>query len=67
MGEEEKARKELDGLLREHEQLNIKITSVSSTGAVFDQLLVQRMKRRKLWLRDRISILRASLCDDIIA
>ena len=66
MGEEEKARAELLTLLEEHKQLNLKIAAISSDSN-FDQLLVQRMKRRKLWLKDRISFLEDFLCDDIIA
>lgn len=66
MGEEEKARKELATLLEEHKQLDLKIGAITA-DATFDQLLVQRMKRRKLWLKDRISYLQEFLCDDIIA
>ena len=66
MGEEEKAREELTALLNEHTQLNNKISAITS-DATFDQLAVQRMKRRKLWVRDRISYLQEFLCDDIIA
>lgn len=66
MGEEEKAREELAALLEEHKQLNQKIAAITS-DATFDQLAVQRMKRRKLWLRDRISYLQEFLCDDILA
>ena len=66
MGEEEKAKKELENLLEEHKNLNEKIASIT-TGADFDQLAIQRLKRRKLWLRDRIAYLYEFLCDDIIA
>lgn len=66
MGEEEKARKELAALLEEHQQLDLKIVAITSDSS-FDQLLIQRMKRRKLWLKDRISFLQGFLCDDIIA
>lgn len=66
MGEEEKARKELEECLDEHQQLNNKIEAISKESQ-FDQLMLQRMKRRKLWLKDRISYLQEFLCDDIIA
>jgi len=66
MGEEEKARKELEECLDEHNQLNTKIEAITNESQ-FDQILVQRMKRRKLWLKDRISFLQEFLCDDIIA
>jgi len=66
MGEEEKMREELQTLQKEHGQINEKITSAGDKGS-FDQLLLQRMKRRKLQLKDRISFLQGFLCDDIIA
>ena len=66
MGEEEKAKQELAALLDEHKKLNGKIASLTSDAA-FDQLAIQRLKRRKLWLRDRIAYLYEFLCDDIIA
>jgi hypothetical protein len=66
MGEEEKARKELEQCRSEHSQLNIKIEAITKETQ-FDQILVQRMKRRKLWLKDRMLYLQGFLCDDIIA
>jgi hypothetical protein len=66
MGEEEKARKELEDCQEEHNQLNLKIDALLKESSI-DQLLIQRMKRRKLWLKDRISYLQEFLCDDIIA
>jgi hypothetical protein len=35
--------------------------------ANFDQLLVQRLKRRKLSVKDRIKFLKEMLFDDIVA
>lgn len=66
MGEEEQAQKELMALLEEHMQIDKKINALTAESR-YDQLLVQRMKRRKLQLKDRISYLRGFLCDDIIA
>lgn len=66
MGEEEKARKELAQLSEEHKLLDGEINNMTAQGN-FDQLLLQRLKRRKLWLKDRISMLLEYLCDDIIA
>ena len=66
MGEEEKAKVELATLLEEHKKLNEQSESIAA-DANFDQLAIQRLKRRKLWLRDRISYLYEFLCDDIIA
>lgn len=66
MGEEEKARKELKELKLEHKQLDNKIQRLTEE-AEFDQLLVQRLKKRKLWVKDRILVLEEMLYDDIIA
>ena len=66
MDEEEKARKELAELEEEHKNLNKKIAAITA-DATFDQIAVQRMKRRKLWIKDRIFRLHEFLCDDIIA
>jgi hypothetical protein len=64
--EEDKLRKELIDLSAEHIQLDKKIAALISERS-HDQLLVQRLKRRKLWLKDRIKTLNEILCDDIIA
>lgn len=64
--EEDKIKKELEELTDEHLQLDKKIGALMG-DRVHDQLLVQRLKRRKLWLKDRIETLREILCDDIIA
>jgi hypothetical protein len=66
MGVEEKARNELKELQEEHKQLDAKIEAITKYPP-YDQLLVQRMKRRKLTIKDRISFLYEFLCDDIIA
>ena len=66
MGEEEKAREELEALLEEHKEIDLKIEQMKSQP-VYDQLLLQRMKRHKLQMKDRIVFLRSILCDDIIA
>lgn len=65
MGEEEKAREELKLLEAEHKELDAKINELLATGK--DQLMVQRHKKRKLWLKDRIAVLNAFIYDDIIA
>lgn len=64
--EEDKIRKELIELTAEHKQLDKKISALMSEYR-HDQILVQRLKRRKLWLKDRINSLNEILCDDIIA
>ena len=66
MVEEQKLRTKLTVLDQEYNQVKSHIdTLVKERG--FDQLLVQRLKRRKLQLKDQITFLRESLCDDIIA
>jgi hypothetical protein len=64
MGEEEKLREELHALEDEHKEMDAKILALSSGS---DQLMVQRLKKRKLWLKDRIAMLNATIYDDIIA
>jgi hypothetical protein len=66
MGEDEKIKKQLEKLQHEHHVLDQKIADLTEQ-AVFDQLLVQRLKRKKLQLKDQISGLQSYLCDDIIA
>lgn len=66
MVEQEKASKELKALQKEHKELDAKIRSISA-AAIFDQISLQRLKRRKLWLKDRMSLLESWLYDDIIA
>lgn len=65
MGEEEKLRKELKELESEHKELGAKIESLM--GNTNDQLMLQRLKKRKLWLKDKIAQLYAMIYDDIIA
>ena len=66
MVEEEKHMKELEALKKEHRELDENITRATTEGTK-DQLSLQRMKKRKLWLRDRIAVLYSILYDDIIA
>lgn len=66
MEEEVKLKKELESLKEEHKQLDSKILIITKES-IFDQLLVQRLKRRKLFVKDRIEMLHALLYDDIIA
>lgn len=66
MGEEEKLQKELDVLVKEHKELDEMIKGLTE-NKIQDQLRVQRLKKRKLWLKDRITQLREYLYPDIIA
>jgi hypothetical protein len=64
--EERELQEQLARLQQEHRDLDAAITALQhSTG--FDQLQVQRLKKRKLQLRDRISYIEDQLTPDIIA
>ena len=53
-------------LRQEHRDLDAAIDALLSVGAP-DQLQVQRLKKRKLALRDRLSFVEDQLTPDIIA
>jgi hypothetical protein len=57
---------EAEQLLQEHRDLDAAIAALQVVGAV-DQLQLQRLKKRKLALRDRIAFLEDILTPDIIA
>ncbi len=57
---------ELERLREEHRDLDTAIEALTSVGAS-DRLQLQRLKKRKLALRDRISFLEDALTPDIIA
>lgn len=58
--------KKIDELLSEHRNLDDTINSmVGSQG--FDQIQLQRLKKRKLGLKDEITKLKALVVPDIIA
>jgi hypothetical protein len=60
------ARQKLARLQSEHRDLDDVITQLIH-GGPFDQLQVQRLKKRKLRLKDQISRLESELLPDIIA
>ena len=68
MTEDERARLEAEyhHLQMEHRDLDTAILALEQLGT-FDQLQVQRLKKRKLVLKDRISALTDRLTPDIIA
>ncbi|MEL7081589.1 MAG: DUF465 domain-containing protein [Pseudomonadota bacterium] len=59
-------RVELEVFRSEHRDLDQAIQALSDRG-VGDQLTLQRLKKRKLWLKDRIALIEDRLTPDIIA
>ena len=57
---------ELERLREEHRDLDAAIVALQAAGPG-DQLQVQRLKKRKLVLRDRIAFMEDALTPDIIA
>jgi hypothetical protein len=65
--EEERAlREELGRLQQEHRDLDAAIAALQDAPAS-DRLQIQRLKKRKLALRDRITFIEDQLTPDIIA
>ena len=64
--EEVALRRELAELDQEHRDLDVAIVALSQT-AYPDNIRIQRMKKRKLALKDRITALNDRLLPDIIA
>jgi hypothetical protein len=63
---EQEMRKRLEALRIEHRDLDAAIDALSAAGSS-DQLQIARLKKRKLMLKDQISILEDYLIPDIIA
>jgi hypothetical protein len=63
---EQEMRKRLAQLQIEHRDLDAAIAALTETG-VPDQLQIARLKKRKLRLRDQISLIEDYLTPDIIA
>jgi len=57
---------ELAMLRIEHRDLDVAINALEGITAA-DQLQIRRLKKRKLWLKDRISAISDQLTPDIIA
>jgi hypothetical protein len=57
---------ELERLRQEHRDLDAAIEALTHIGSA-DRLQIQRLKKRKLFLRDRVSFLEDQLTPDIIA
>jgi hypothetical protein len=63
---EQELRKRLELLRTEHRDLDAAISALATTGSG-DQLQLARLKKRKLGIRDQISLLEDHLLPDIIA
>ena len=63
---EEELRKRLAPLRIEHRDLDAAIDALTMAGST-DQLQIARLKKRKLRLKDQISLIEDSLVPDIIA
>jgi hypothetical protein len=66
MIEEDALKTRLLALTEEHRDLDAAIIALSDGGS-FDQIQVQRLKKRKLMLKDLISRIESQLLPDIIA
>ena len=64
--EEREIRRELAELRQEHRDLDLAIAAMIESGTV-DTIRIQRMKKRKLALKDRIAALEDRRLPDIIA
>ena len=64
--EERELREQWARLQQEHRDLDAAITALQHTHGT-DMLQVKRLKKRKLYLRDRISFIEDQLTPDIIA
>lgn len=65
-GDQAALRRRLEGLRTEHRDLDDVIARIAET-APFDQLQMQRLKKRKLQLKDQIAKVESLLLPDIIA
>ena len=59
-------RDQIERLREEHRDLDAAIEALNFTGPA-DRLQLQRLKKRKLWLRDRMMRLGDDITPDIIA
>jgi len=66
MDDQDSLKRRLAELLSEHRDLDDVIARISESRP-FDQLQVQRLKKRKLMLKDQIERIRSRLIPDVIA
>jgi hypothetical protein len=65
--DEDEIRAQLNHLRREHQNLDDEIDDMGKNGQPIDFILLQRLKKRKLALKDMIMRLEGQLLPDIIA
>ena len=58
---------QIERLREEHRDLDAAIEALSEAGQAADRLQLQRLKKRKLLLRDKLVLLEDQLTPDIIA
>ena len=58
---------QIERLREEHRDLDAAIAALSDAGGAADRLQLQRLKKRKLLLRDKLVLLEDQLTPDIIA
>ena len=66
LGDQDAIKRKLEELRLEHRDLDDVIARVNE-DAPFDQIRMQRLKKRKLILRDEMNVLESELVPDIIA
>lgn len=66
MDDQDSLRRRLEELLSEHRDLDDVIARIAESRP-FDQLQMQRLKKRKLLLKDQIARIRSRLIPDVIA
>ena len=66
MDEQEIIRRKIQALIVEHRDLDDAIARITENPP-FDQLHIQRLKKRKLAIKDQIARLESKLLPDIIA
>lgn len=63
MGEDEKILRTISGLEDESRALE----AIISSDETLDMIHIQRLKKRKSWIKDEIARLHSVICPDIIA
>jgi hypothetical protein len=63
---EEELRKRLEAMRTEHRDLDSAIDALTAAGSA-DQLQIARLKKRKLRIKDQITVIEDYLIPDIIA